>query len=284
MSSTHIRGLDRRRRRSLAPAGCLGAPFELRGDGDARRQARARRSASRPRTWCRIRRSSTRATGSTPAARPWRSTASGAGRRPRRASACGRPSSPASGVLVEAFLLDFDGDLYGRELRLAFLQHLRGEQRFDSVDAPDRADGARRRGDAPYRGLTGAVGLLASAASLRVRAGTRPPVRVVPRPWLCDHPPAPEPHAARRRAPGDRGGRRWSGAGAAAASCTRTCCSLRWRCATATRSRSCSSSVKSRPRDLPDRRRPDRLRASCRWILARSRAAGRGARLPASSR
>jgi riboflavin kinase/FMN adenylyltransferase len=39
------------------------------------------------------------------------------------------------GLLVEAFLLDFDGDLYGRELRLDFLQRLRGEKRFDSIDA-----------------------------------------------------------------------------------------------------------------------------------------------------
>ena len=39
------------------------------------------------------------------------------------------------GVLVEAYLIDFDGDLYGRELRIDFLQRLRGEQRFESVDA-----------------------------------------------------------------------------------------------------------------------------------------------------
>jgi riboflavin kinase/FMN adenylyltransferase len=39
------------------------------------------------------------------------------------------------GVLVEAYLLDFDGDLYGRELRLAFLARLRGERRFDSAEA-----------------------------------------------------------------------------------------------------------------------------------------------------
>ena len=39
------------------------------------------------------------------------------------------------GVLVEAFLLDYDGDLYDRELRLAFLARLRGERRFDDVDA-----------------------------------------------------------------------------------------------------------------------------------------------------
>ena len=39
------------------------------------------------------------------------------------------------GLLVEAFLLDFDGDLYGRELRLQFVERIRGEKRFDSVEA-----------------------------------------------------------------------------------------------------------------------------------------------------
>ncbi len=39
------------------------------------------------------------------------------------------------GLLVEAYLLGFEGDLYGRELRLAFLSRLRGELRFDSVEA-----------------------------------------------------------------------------------------------------------------------------------------------------
>jgi len=38
------------------------------------------------------------------------------------------------GVLVEAHLLDFDADLYGSELRLTFLERLRGEKRFDTVD------------------------------------------------------------------------------------------------------------------------------------------------------
>jgi riboflavin kinase/FMN adenylyltransferase len=38
------------------------------------------------------------------------------------------------GLLVEAFLLDFDGDLYGRELRLDFIERLRGEKRFESVE------------------------------------------------------------------------------------------------------------------------------------------------------
>jgi riboflavin kinase / FMN adenylyltransferase len=39
------------------------------------------------------------------------------------------------GLLVEAFLLDFEADIYGRELRLDFIQRLRGEKRFESVDA-----------------------------------------------------------------------------------------------------------------------------------------------------
>ena len=38
------------------------------------------------------------------------------------------------GLLVEAHLIGFDADIYGETLRLAFLERLRGEKRFDSVD------------------------------------------------------------------------------------------------------------------------------------------------------
>jgi len=38
------------------------------------------------------------------------------------------------GLLVEAYLIGFDGDIYGETLRIAFLERLRGEKRFDSVD------------------------------------------------------------------------------------------------------------------------------------------------------
>jgi riboflavin kinase/FMN adenylyltransferase len=38
-------------------------------------------------------------------------------------------------VLVEAYLLDRDVDLYGQTLRVDFLQRLRGERRFETVDA-----------------------------------------------------------------------------------------------------------------------------------------------------
>lgn len=38
-------------------------------------------------------------------------------------------------ITVEACLLDFEGDLYGKTLRLEFFEHLRDEVRFDSLDA-----------------------------------------------------------------------------------------------------------------------------------------------------
>ena len=38
------------------------------------------------------------------------------------------------GLLVEAYLIDFDGDLYGRTLRIAFISRLRGERRFPGVE------------------------------------------------------------------------------------------------------------------------------------------------------
>jgi riboflavin kinase/FMN adenylyltransferase len=38
-------------------------------------------------------------------------------------------------LLVEAFLVDFSGDLYGEEARLAFVAHLRDEVAFDTVEA-----------------------------------------------------------------------------------------------------------------------------------------------------
>ena len=36
---------------------------------------------------------------------------------------------------IEAYLLDFSGDIYGQILRLEFVQHLRGEEKFDTLQA-----------------------------------------------------------------------------------------------------------------------------------------------------
>jgi len=41
----------------------------------------------------------------------------------------------AAGRSLEVHLLDFDGDLYGRRLRVGFVARLRGEQKFDGIDA-----------------------------------------------------------------------------------------------------------------------------------------------------
>ncbi len=57
----------------------------------------------------------------------------------------GRPAAVSIGVrptfqtgrgeLIEAYILDFEGDLYDRPLRVQFLQRLRGERRFDTAEA-----------------------------------------------------------------------------------------------------------------------------------------------------
>jgi riboflavin kinase/FMN adenylyltransferase len=47
-----------------------------------------------------------------------------------------RPTFEDAGELVaEAHVIDFDGDLYGREVELSFLAQLRAEQKFDGPDA-----------------------------------------------------------------------------------------------------------------------------------------------------
>ena len=45
-----------------------------------------------------------------------------------------RPTFPGAGRSIEAFVMDFDGDLYGRELRLEIVRRLRDEEKFDSVE------------------------------------------------------------------------------------------------------------------------------------------------------
>ncbi len=45
-----------------------------------------------------------------------------------------RPTFDDTGEVVEAHLLDFDQDIYGRSLILEFVKRLRGERRFESVE------------------------------------------------------------------------------------------------------------------------------------------------------
>jgi riboflavin kinase / FMN adenylyltransferase len=59
-----------------------------------------------------------------------------AGERPAAVNVGVRPTfATGRGLLVEAYLIDFEGDLYGETLRIAFLERLRGERAFASVDA-----------------------------------------------------------------------------------------------------------------------------------------------------
>ena len=50
------------------------------------------------------------------------------------------------GVLIETYLIDRDEDLYGKTLRVAFVERLRGEKRLPRGRRADRPDAPRRRG------------------------------------------------------------------------------------------------------------------------------------------
>jgi riboflavin kinase/FMN adenylyltransferase len=45
-----------------------------------------------------------------------------------------RPTFGGEGIVLEAHLFDFDGDLYGRHLRVALVEYLRPEKKFDGID------------------------------------------------------------------------------------------------------------------------------------------------------
>jgi riboflavin kinase/FMN adenylyltransferase len=46
-----------------------------------------------------------------------------------------RPTFDDGKPVLEVFLFDFDGDLYGREIAVEFIAFLRGDRKFDSMDA-----------------------------------------------------------------------------------------------------------------------------------------------------
>ena len=90
-------------------------------------------SGSRPPTSRCRRRSACRPTGSTRARSPAPTAWSG----PAAISLGRRPTfyADAGLRLLEAYVLDFDGDLYDQPARVRFHRHLRRQERFDSVDA-----------------------------------------------------------------------------------------------------------------------------------------------------
>ncbi|MGI9463600.1 MAG: bifunctional riboflavin kinase/FAD synthetase [Aestuariivirgaceae bacterium] len=45
-----------------------------------------------------------------------------------------RPTFDTDRTFLEVYLFDFDGDLYGRELSVEFIDYLRGDQKFESVE------------------------------------------------------------------------------------------------------------------------------------------------------
>jgi riboflavin kinase / FMN adenylyltransferase len=132
VSSTHIRGLIEGGLMERA-GDCLGSPFQLRGTvvhGDKRGRTLGFPTANLvpdptlvyPGHGVYACRAAVELDGEW----RWWPAATNVGVRPTFVT--GR------GLLVEAYLIGFDGDLYGRELRLVFLERLRGELRFESVD------------------------------------------------------------------------------------------------------------------------------------------------------
>ena len=160
VSSTHIRGLIATGAVAEA-ARLLGAPFGMRGivaHGDKRGRTLGFPTANL-----------------VPGPAP-RGARSRHLRVPRRGAGVGEWTAAVSigvrptfvtgrGLLVEAFILDFDGDLYGQELRLDFVERIRGEKRFDSRRDAGRADAPRRRGH-PSLDLTAG-----RSSELRTNAG-----------------------------------------------------------------------------------------------------------------
>jgi riboflavin kinase/FMN adenylyltransferase len=129
VSSSHIRGLVAGGAVQYADE-LLGAPFTVAGEvvhGDKRGRALGFPTANLvpPHGYvmpghgvyaCRVR-----------VADAWVPAATNVGVRPQFVT--GR------GELIEAYLIDWSGDLYGQRIDVEFLRRLRGERRFESVDA-----------------------------------------------------------------------------------------------------------------------------------------------------
>ncbi len=138
VSSSHIRGLILAGEVAQAAA-FLGARFELRGEvvaGDRRGRELGFPTANLVPDPALV----------SPGHGVYACLADG---RPAAVSIGVRPTfETGRGELIEAYVLDFSGDLYGHVLRLEFLERLRGERRFESVETlieQIHADVARTR-------------------------------------------------------------------------------------------------------------------------------------------
>jgi len=130
VSSSRIRGLIRAGEVAEA-ARLLGAPFVFEGvveDGEKRGRELGYPTAN--------------LSPSAPLCTPGQAVYAGSaslpdGRRFRAAINVGlRPMFKSGlGELIEAYLLDFDGSLYGQRISVEFVARLRGEERFDDVEA-----------------------------------------------------------------------------------------------------------------------------------------------------
>ena len=59
-----------------------------------------------------------------------------------------RPTVQGRELLLEVHIFDFDADIYGRRIEVEFVERLRGEKKFDGVEAMTeqvRRDAARAR-------------------------------------------------------------------------------------------------------------------------------------------
>jgi riboflavin kinase/FMN adenylyltransferase len=59
-----------------------------------------------------------------------------------------RPTFGEAATTIETHVLDYSGNLYGQTVRLAFVQRLRDERRFEDVDAlKAQIDADKRRAE-----------------------------------------------------------------------------------------------------------------------------------------
>ena len=84
------------------------------------------------------------------------------------------------GELIEAHLIDWDGDLYGRELRIDMLKRLRGERRFASVDALVEQMGRDVGGRPCYRKRPNMTLTAERKAEIVAKFGENPRTRATP--------------------------------------------------------------------------------------------------------